>query len=231
MHIRRVRVRKEYRFKFWLFIIIIFSVCLIFIPRSNRTMMSSYFSTRCRTNQQVFSRRLKDRVVDYSSFAKLTGIEKCADGGDIERMVIAGKLFPVSSGRFYKVEDLTHSYPYLTRDGKLLLNEIGRRFNDKISDEGFKGSRFVVTSLTRTSEKLRGLRRTNGNVSENSPHLNGNAFDISYARFSILKYDITECDRWYLKEALAEVIWQLKQEKKCWATYERQQGCFHVVAR
>lgn len=231
MHIRRVRVRKEYRFKFWLFIIIIFSVCLIFIPRSNRAMMSSYFSTRCRSNQQVFSRRLNDRVVDYSSFAKLTGIEKCADGGDIERMVIAGKLFPVSSGRFYKVEDLTHSYPYLTRDGKLLLNEIGRRFNDKISGEGFKGSRFVVTSMTRTSEKLRGLRRTNGNVSENSPHLNGNAFDISYARFSILKYDITECDRWYLKEALAEVIWKLKQEKKCWATYERQQGCFHVVAR
>ncbi|HLP71738.1 MAG TPA: DUF5715 family protein, partial [Bacteroidales bacterium] len=90
---------------------------------------------------------------------------------------------------------------------------------------------FLVTSMTRTSEKLRGLRRTNGNVSDNSPHLNGNAFDISYAHFSILKYDVTECDRWYMKEALAEVIWQLKQEKKCWATYERQQGCFHVVAR
>jgi len=34
-----------------------------------------------------------------------------------------------------------------------------------------------------------------------------------------------------MKEALAEVIWQLRQEKKCWAKYELQQGCFHVVSR
>jgi hypothetical protein len=45
------------------------------------------------------------------------------------------------------------------------------------------------------------------------------------------KLYVTECDKWYMKEALAEVIWQLKEEKKCWATYERKQGCFHVVSR
>ncbi|HLP71654.1 MAG TPA: DUF5715 family protein, partial [Bacteroidales bacterium] len=151
---KRIRVRKEYRFKFWIFIFIILSLCFIFIPRSNRAMMTSFFSKRCISDQQVYSRRLKDRVVDYSSFAKLSGIEKCADGGDITRKVLSGQLFPVSSGRYYKVEDMTHSYPYLTRDAKILLNEIGRRFDDKISGEGFKGSRFLVTSMTRTSEKL-----------------------------------------------------------------------------
>ena len=85
--------------------------------------------------------------------------------------------------------------------------------------------------MTRTKENTRNLGKSNINFSENSPHLNGNAFDISYARFSVLKFKVTDCDKWYLKEALAEVIFQLKTEQKCWATYEKQQGCFHVVSR
>lgn len=231
MRFRRIRVREEYRFRFRVFVITVVLSGFIFIPRSNRALMSSYFSTKCRNEQQVYSRRLTDRIVDYSAEARLAGIEKCSDAGDITKRVISGKLRRVRSNMHYKVEDLTYSYPYLTRDSKRLLDEIGRRFNEKIGKEGLKGSRFIITSMTRTSEKLKGLGRTNGNVSDNSPHLNGNAFDISYARFSLLKYQVTECDRWYMKEALAEVIYELRKEKKCWATYERQQGCFHVVSR
>jgi len=85
--------------------------------------------------------------------------------------------------------------------------------------------------MTRTSENVRGLGRYNSNASENSPHLNGNAFDISYAQFSFIKLNVTECDKWYMKEALAEVIWQVRKENQCWATYERNQGCFHIVSR
>lgn len=228
---RRIRIRKEYRLKFWLFIIIFFFLCFTFLPRSNRALMTSYFSKRCRNDQQVFSRRLNDRIVDYSAQAQLTGIVKCNNEGDIAERVSANKLFRVRSSRYFEVEDLTYSYPYLTRDSRKLLNEIGKRFGEKIGREGFKGSKFYVTSMTRTSEKLKGLGKTNGNVSDNSPHLNGNAFDISYARFSFFKFQVTECDKWYMKEALAEVIYELRKEKKCWATYEKQQGCFHVVAR
>jgi hypothetical protein len=92
------------------------------------------------------------------------------------------------------------------------------------------GSGFIITSMTRTSDKAMGLGRANTNASDNSTHLNGNAFDISYTRFTLIKLYVTECDKWYLKEALAEVLWQLKEEKKCRATYERNQGCFHVVS-
>lgn len=141
------------------------------------------------------------------------------------------QLRKVRNNRYYIVGDLTYSYPYLTGESRKLLNEIGRRFKERMNDEGLKGSRFIITSMTRTSENLRRLGRMNGNVSENSPHLNGNAFDISYANFSIFKFKVTECDKWFMKEALAEVIFELKKEKRCWATYERQQGCFHVVSR
>lgn len=194
-------------------------------------MLFSYFSKECRNRQQVYSRRLNDRIPEYSAEAALTGIEKCADASDIGRRIMARKLFRVKGGTTFIIEDMSYSYPYLTRNSRELLNEIGRRFKEKIAEDGLKGSRFFVTSMTRTTEKLKGLGRLNGNVSDNSPHLNGNAFDISYAHFSFRKFYVTECDKWYMKEALAEVIWKLKEEKRCWATYEKKQGCFHVVYR
>ena len=231
MRIRRIRFRKEYRVKGRIALFIIFLLCLILIPQPNRALMASFFSSRCRNEQQIFSRRLTDRIVDYSLSARANGVERSANALDISRKVMKGQLVRIKGNRFFKIEDLTHSYPYLTRDGRRLLREIGRRFREKTKKDGLKGSKFIVTSMTRTTEKIRGLGRTNMNASDNSPHLNGNAFDISYARFSIMKFRVTECDKWYMKEALAEVIWKLRQEKKCWATYERQQGCFHVVVR
>jgi hypothetical protein len=231
MRIRRIRFREEYRLKGRVFIVLTVLLGVIFIPRQNRALMASYFSNKCRNYQQVFSRRLNDRVVDYSAEARLTGIEKCNSKADLEQRISAGQLVRIRTGSKYIVEDLKHSYPYLTRESRKLLNEISRRFRAKTGDDGLKGSKFFITSLTRTSEMIKGLGRTNGNVSENSPHLNGNAFDISYARFSIIKYNINDCDLWYMKEALAQVIFELRKENRCWATYERQQGCFHVVAK
>lgn len=228
---RRIRLRKEYRLKVWGFFFVVFSLCFIFMPRANRALMSSYFSTKCRSDQQVYSRKLTDRIPDYSAQAKLTGITACSDGKDLAMNVMTGQLVRVRKGRNYRAESMEHSYPYLTRDTRRLLNEIGRRYGKKLGKDGLKGSRFIITSMTRTSENIKGLGKTNGNASENSPHLNGNAFDISYARFDIRKFHVTECDKWYMKEALAEVIYELRNEKKCWATYEKQQGCFHIVSR
>jgi hypothetical protein len=194
-------------------------------------MAVSFFSKKCRNYQQVYSRKLNDRIPDYSAQAKLTGIEVCADANDIGKRISSRELFRVKGGRRYLIEDMSFSYPYLTKDSKKLLDEIGRRFKAKVDKDGLKGSKFIITSMTRTSEKVKGLGKNNINVSDKSPHLNGNAVDISYARFSFRKLYVTECDKWYLKEALAEVIWQLRTEKKLWATYEKQQGCFHIVAR
>lgn len=213
------------------FILVVVLLGIVFIPRPHRAVIVSFFSKKCRSYQQVYSKLLNDRIVDYSSQARMKGIEKCSNENDIRKRVIAGQLKRVSNGRGYRLEKMDHSYPYLTRDSRKLLNEISRRFRHKVRKDGLMGSRFIVTSMTRTSEKVRGLGKTNNNASDNSPHLNGNAFDISYSRFSIRKIHVTECDKWYMKEAMAEVIWQLKKEKKCWATYERNQGCFHIVSR
>lgn len=194
--------------------------------------MASFFNKSKSNNyQQIYSKRLNDRLVDYSGLARLSGVRKSSTATEIHIKALTGQLVRISNSRNYKIERLTHSYPFLTPDSKTLLDEIGRRFREKTVNDGYRGSRFIVTSMTRTSDNSRRLGRSNMNASDNSPHLNGNAFDISYARFSSGKLFVKESDKWYLKEALAEVIYGLKAEKRCWATYERNQGCFHVVAR
>ncbi len=194
--------------------------------------MSAYFSTRCLDyKQKEFSRKLNDRIVDYSAAAKLRGIKVCKDENELKRRISEGNLVKVRSGNNYTVEKMTFSYPCVTRDSKILLDEISRRLREKTSQKGLNGVRFFITSMTRKTINVRSLRRYNRNASANSPHLYGNAFDISYKRFIVRKWVLTNCDKKFLKEALAEVIWQLRAENKCWATYEKVQNCYHVVSR
>jgi len=213
-------------------VLFIFISVWIFTKKDRETPLSSYFSTRCLDyKQKDFSRKLNDRIVDYSAAAKLRGITVCKDDDDLKKRISEGKLVNVKSGGSYVVEKMTFSYPCVTRDSKELLDEIATRLKEKSSEKGLRGVKFYITSMTRKTGDVRSLRRYNGNASENSPHLYGNAFDISYKRFIARKWMLTNCDKKFLKEALAEVIWQLRSENKCWATYEKVQSCYHVVAR
>jgi hypothetical protein len=209
---------------------LIISVWLIF--RRGGRPSTNYLNTRCLDyKQKVFSRKLNDRIVDYSAAAKLRGIKVCRDEKELKKRISEGKLVRVKSGRSYVIEKMTYSYPYVTRNSKLLIDEIASRLREKSSQKGLNGVRFYITSMTRKSDDVKSLRRFNRNASQNSPHLYGNAFDISYKRFIARKLFLTNCDKKFLKEALAEVIWQLRAENKCWATYEKVQNCYHVVSR
>jgi hypothetical protein len=211
-------------------ILILISVSLI--RKGRKYPHSGYFSTRCLDyKQKEFSRKLNDKIVDYSAAAKLRGIKVCKDEYELKKRISEGKLVKVRSGSSYTVEKMTFSYPCVTRDSKILLDEIAEKLRDKASQKGLNGVRFYITSMTRITDNMKSLRRSNGNASVNSPHLYGNAFDISYKRFVAHKWVLTNCDKKFLKEALAEVIWQLRQENRCWATYEKVQNCFHIVSR
>jgi len=214
------------------FCILIILIILLIVKMVKRSNPTTYFSKRCIDyKQKDFSRKLNDRIVDYSAAAKLRGIKICKDDDELNRNISEGKLVKVKSGNSYIVEKMRFSYPCVTRDSKLLLDEIASRLNQKTSRKGLTGIKFYITSMTRKTSNVKSLRRYNGNASVNSPHLYGNAFDISYKRFVARKWVLTNCDKKYLKEALAEVIWQLRAENKCWATCERMQNCYHVVAR
>ena len=217
-------------------IIIIFSVISAISPKDknqgfryyiNKTLGKGCISYR----QAIFSRKLRDMLPDYIGRSNASGIDECRNKRELLKKAAGREVFRIRNGRGYVIGDLSYSYPYLTKEGKVLIKETGKRFRKKISGTSLRGSDFKITSMTRTTEILGKLRKSNSNVSDNSPHIHGNAFDISYVRFIAKKWFVTDCDKYYLKEALAEVIWQLREEKKCWVTYEINQGCFHVVAR
>jgi uncharacterized protein YcbK (DUF882 family) len=213
-------------------VLLILLALFFLINRKARNRVFPYFSTRCiEYKQKDFHRKLNDRIVDYSAEAKRKGIAVCKTDKDLRQRIFAGKLVKVTGGTKYSIDRLTFSSPYLTRDARDLLDEISERFREKASQKGINGAKFIITSMTRKTEHLKSLRRFNTNSSENSPHLYGNAFDITYKRFEARKWMLTNCDQKFLKDALGEVIYQLRAEKKCFATYERMQNCYHVVAR
>lgn len=228
----RFRSRKTF-FLFKAGIALFFGLLILFfISRNSTGRLGSYVSRKCIDyKQKEYSRRLNDRLVDYAQAARLSGVTPCRNDEDIRKMVSAGKLVRVKGGKDYIIDRLTHSSPVLTRDGSKVLDEISKRFREKTADKGLYGAKFIITSMTRKTESMRMLRRNNSNASVNSPHQYGNAFDITYKRFSVKKFAMTNCDHKFMKEALAQVIFEMRKEGKCWATYERSQNCFHVVAR
>jgi hypothetical protein len=218
--------------KILLVVLFIFISASLILKKGRKNPLSAYFSSHCLDyRQKDYSRKLNDRIVDYSASAKLKGISACRNETEMKKRISEGKLVRVISGDSYRVERMNFSYPCITRDSKSLLDEIARRFRKKSSENGLNGVKFYITSMTRKADNLKSLRRYNGNASVNSPHLYGNAFDISYKRFIARKWILTNCDKKFLKEALAEVIWELRSENKCWATYEKVQNCYHVVSR
>lgn len=134
----------------------------------------------------------------------------------------------VVSCRHYYVDNLTHSRAVLVPQAKRMLEEIGRRFADTLQVRGGGNYRIKVTSLTRTADDVRRLRRVNVNSISESTHFFGTTVDISYADF--VRDPGSEprtVDN--LKGILSEVLYAMRNEGKCCVLFERKQHCFHVT--
>ena len=139
-------------------------------------------------------------------------------------------IVKITSNRFYQVDSLTHSLPYLVPEAATLLTDIGRRFTDSLEARGGDSYRIKVTSLLRTPLTVRKLRRVNVNAKDTSAHQYGTTFDLSWTNFYCLDENrqINEGD---LKNLLAEVLDQLRSEGRCYVKFEKKTSCFHVTAR
>ena len=85
--------------------------------------------------------------------------------------------------RFYVVDSLTHSIPYLVPCASALLDTIGSNFLDSLTAKGLNPNQVIVTSVLRTENDVKRLRRRNRNASANSAHCFGATFDVSWKRF------------------------------------------------
>lgn len=140
-------------------------------------------------------------------------------------------IVKVTSCADYYLDTLIFSRPYLVPTAASTLREIGRRFRDTIAVRGSGGDyRIKVTSVLRTPQTVKRLRRRNRNAVDSSVHQLGTTFDISYASFVASSpspaYSVDD-----LKGILSEVLKAMREEGKIWVKYEVGQPCFHITAR
>ena len=143
---------------------------------------------------------------------------------------VSGPIQRIYSCDEFVVDSLWMSMPYLVPRAAQLLKDIGRTFQDTVRNRGGGDYRIKVTSLLRTEYSVSKLRRRNRNASDSSCHRFATTFDISWTKFDCL--DTTQLVSLEdLKNILAEIIQQKREQGRCYAIYERRQGCFHVTVR
>lgn len=142
----------------------------------------------------------------------------------------SNRLEPLRTCEAYYLDNLTHSLPYLIPEAHQLLREIGLAFRDSLKSRGGGDYRIKVTSVLRTPALVRRLRRRNRNAVDTSAHLYGTTFDISYLKF-ICDSARTPRTQEDMKNLLAEVICDFRDQGRCYVKYERKQSCFHITTR
>lgn len=141
------------------------------------------------------------------------------------------RLQLIQPNRYYDIQKLTHSVPYLVPKAAQLLEDMGKAFQDSLFNRGYnRNHRFTVTSVLRTEETVRQLRRTNVNSTENSCHCYGTTFDISYFTYSTPQVGkVASVDK--MRQILYQVAYDMQKQGRCYVKYEKQQTCLHITVR
>lgn len=178
-----------------------------------------------------YKRHFSDLNPLHLASAKKIGIEPIKARSDFD---ISDKtLLFVGDNDFYNVDKLTHSIPYLVPRASAVLMAISMNFQDSMASKGMDKYKLIVTSVLRTKEDVKKLRKRNSNASMNSAHFYGTTFDISYNRFIHIDENGKEEEVRELKPKLilSEVLRDLRDAGLCYVKYEVKQGCFHITAR
>lgn len=168
--------------------------------------------------------------------AQRHGIRPAKSREEAEEFVRHHELVNICHSPFYVVDDLTHSIPYLVPKAQELLNTICLNFLDSCQVKGLPPHLLIVTSVLRTTDDVSRLQRGNQNATTNSCHCYGTTVDIAYNRFLPVTgtyYSNAALLRWNepMKRVLAEVLYDLRMQNKCYVKYEKKQGCFHLTCR
>lgn len=140
-------------------------------------------------------------------------------------------LVEIKPNTYYDIDKLTHSIPYLVPKAAQLLEEMGRAFQDSLFQRGYnRNHRFTVTSVLRTNEHVKQLRRVNQNSSANSCHRYGTTFDISYFTYSTPHVGKTASTE-KMRQILYQVVYDMQRQDRCYVKYEKQQTCLHITVR
>lgn len=180
-----------------------------------------------------YRRTFGDLNEAHLNVAQAIGITPIASRKEAEHM--KEKLQHIETNDLYVVDSLTHSIPYLIKGAAQLLDTISTNFLDSLTAKGLNPNKIIVTSVLRTEDDVKRLRRRNGNASVNSAHFYGTTFDVSWKRFKKVEDEdgrpLQDVSLDTLKLVLSEVLRDLRKADKCYIKYELKQGCFHITTR
>lgn len=177
-----------------------------------------------------YNRDFNDLNNLHLAMAQKVGIEPVASREEAEKA--SAKMKEIQTNEYYEVEELTHSIPYLVPEAARLLEDIGKNFQDSLYNLNASIYKIKVTSVTRTVDDVKKLKKRNGNSSVNSAHQYGTTFDVSWVRYTkVDEKDTLQIDKDRLKMVLASVLRDLKRADRCYIKHERKQGCFHITVR
>ena len=208
-----------------------------------------------KTAQERALRRLRN--ADHVRRAQARGVGRVSGEDEIRRHVEAGRLVPLADTAFYHIQKLDYSVPYVTPATAELLRELGRRFQDSLRVRGLPRYRYVISSVLRTADNQRALRRINPNATGGtSSHEFGTTLDVVYHTYvyapdpadalaptgyaflddrlgglRIRAYDALGMRYWQeLQGLLGRVLIGLQREGRAYVLLEREQPVFHITA-
>ena len=177
----------------------------------------------------IYERSFNDMQDKQKVAALANGLAPFKSRAEIEenygKLRFTRKLVRIESNPKYVVRELSSSSPYVVPKVRDLLEDIAVRFQKKTQSK----TRFIVTSVLRTEEDVKKLRKTNVNASTNSCHCNATTIDISYVRFE--EDRVKPRDLYQLRLALAQTLHELRKEGRCYVKIERKQYCYHITVR
>jgi hypothetical protein len=181
--------------------------------------------------------RFRDLNEVHLRYARMYGISPIASQKALELKIKdltnENRLVKISDTKYYTVNKLSHSHPYLVPRAKKMLDLIGERFRKKLQEHNLDDYQYRITSLLRTQESQRLLSFSNVNAASKSAHLYGTTFDITYR--SLSKKSFFGIKKAFQDGAairlLSETIRELQQERRLLVITERKEACFHITIR
>ena len=191
--------------------------------------IASLFLSACASHRdavpETFPFHFNDNNPHQLAAAKKYGIEPLETREDLGR--VKRHLKHIEECKYYTIDPLTHSVPYLTADAAKLLKDIGKNFQKSMRKHNMGEYKIIVTSVLRTKADVRSLMKVNSNAVPNSAHCHATTFDLSYRRFKYLGGK--KASQAQMKYLLGEVVDKLRSRNRCYVRYETKQTCLHIT--
>ena len=174
--------------------------------------------------------QMQDDLSDYWQHSYKNGIGKPLKfKRQITHLVSDSTLVPLQPNKYFTVDTLFHSFAVVRPQVKTFLNQLGANLQHKLKNTPYDKVQFTVTSAFRTESTVRRLMRKNKNAIKNSAHLHGTTVDISYKTFFLNNKQLSDSEAKYIKETLSQILFKMREKKKCWVKFEYFQTCYHTV--